>query len=153
MPNLINLDLMRMTKNEKHLKILCEVFNTEWYVDCEFDEQFQIIYNEIGISVSPNTNPMEIILNHIYLDDNISLLKRMLGADETEDAIVFDNDMDSAFTEFEIADWVDFPETEYGLEGYNWYEIHTKNYIHTFKHMMPFRESLTLCKSDKKNDI
>ena len=143
-----------MTKNGEHLKILCEVFNTEWYVDCEFDGRFQIIYNEIGISVSPNTNPLEIILNHIYLHDNISLLERMLGteeAKETENAFFFDIDMDFAFTEFEIGDWSDFPETEYGIEGYNYYEIHTKNYIHTFQHMMPFREYLTLCSTKKKN--
>ena len=142
-----------MTKNGKHLKILCEVFNTEYYVDCEFDEQFQIIYNELGISVSPNTNPMEIILNHIYLHDNISLLERMLGTEETGNAFGFDIQMDFAFTEFEIGDWSDSPETEYGVEGYNYYEIHTKNYIHTFSHMMPFREHLTLCVSHKKNNI
>jgi hypothetical protein len=142
-----------MTKNGKHLKILYEVFNAKGYVDCEFDENFQIIYNEIGIGVSPNTNPMEIILNHIYLHDNISLLDRMLGTEETDNVIVFDYDIDYCFTEFERGDWSDYPDTDYGEEGHNYYEIHTKNYIHTFSHMMPFREHFTLCRSDKKNKI
>ena len=158
---------------EEHLKILYEVFNAEgvdaeWRKSDDFTvKHLQKIYNELGISLKPKTNPMEIILNHIYVNDNISLLARMLGAENDADNKEFEdgisNEFESeeftslCFSEFERGDWTeegearDQVEDTYGEEGYNYYEIHTKNYIHTFSHMMPFRENFTLCKSDKKN--
>ena len=148
---------------DNYFKILCELFNAEYYDNYEMsndngdwtDETFQVIYKEIGISVASKTNPMEIILTHIYLNDSISLLERMLSTEETVGAKIhfgFDYEIDEVFTEFVRGDWSDYPDTDYGEEGHNYYEIHTKNYIHIFSKMMPFGEHFTLCGSDKKNN-
>ena len=62
----------------------------------------------------------------------------------------FETEIDEVFTKFVRGDWSDYPDTDYGEEGHNYYEIHTKNYIHLFSKMMPFGEHFTLCRSDKK---
>tara|TARA_B110000902_G_C13773128_1_gene385142 strand:- start:29 stop:469 length:441 start_codon:yes stop_codon:yes gene_type:complete len=145
-----------MEKTDDYFETLCNIFNVSNENKHEWDEQFETIYKELGIHLLVDTNPMEIVLNHIYTTDNIGLLERMLLTEDSVDAgtnFSFDNDMDFAFTEFEIGDWSDFPDTEYGLEGYNYYVIHTENFMHTFSHMMPFREFLSLQKSEKKKGL
>ena len=154
---------------DEQFKILCEIFGLEHYNDFDWgkdeylSEQFQIVHKEIGVGILPNTNPMEIILNHIYLQDDINILERMLKTEEAVDSgtsFGFDIDWDtgnsSYFREFERGDWSDEGESReifeysYGESGTNYYEIQTKNLIHTFSHIMPFAEHFNFCGSEKK---
>ena len=146
---------------DKDFKTLCEIFYADSYENdfikidgdlSSLDELFQIAYREIGISLKSKTNPMKNLLHHIYVHDKIDFLERMLNTDETIEAKInfgFDSYTDIAFTEFEKGDWVE-ESSEYGEEGYNFYEINTKNYIHTFSELQPHSEGLSLCSSRKK---
>ncbi len=72
-----------------YFKILCKIFDAGRFDVEEIENgdwenaEFQFMYNEIGISATPKTNPMLTILNHIYLKDDISLLGRLLGTNKT----------------------------------------------------------------------
>ena len=152
---------------DKDFKTLCELFYADSYendfikIDGDLsglDEMFQVVYKELGISLASKTNPMKNLLHHIYVHDKIAFLERMLNTGETIEAKTnfgFDSHTDIVLTEFEKGDWVEESsssyEEEYGEEGYNYYEINTKNYIHTFSELQPHSEGLSLYGSDKKN--
>ena len=117
-----------------YFKILCKIFDAGRFDVEEIENgdwenaEFQFMYNEIGISATPKTNPMLTILNHIYLKDDISLLERLLGTNKTVTANTnlnfFDEELEFVYQEFERGDWTEEGEAcesneeTYGEERY-----------------------------------
>ena len=95
---------------------------------------------------------MKYILVHIYQNDSINILKNMLNV-EGDGEYSIDYDLDIAFEDFERGDWSDegedrdLYEEQYGEEGYNYYNINTKKYLHVFQEIQPFSEGLEFVKS------
>jgi len=135
-----------------HLKTLYKIFITEDFEGDsnfieDYKEEFEVIFKEIGNPLQ-NENPMKFILNHIYENDDFTLLKRMLSTCDTQKQgsnLGFDYDIDNCDDyDFERGDWSeendarDNCEDEYGEEGTDYYYIYSKNLSHVFSKQAPF---------------
>ncbi|MDA9182534.1 hypothetical protein N9O51_05015 [Saprospiraceae bacterium] len=131
---------------DKHLETLYTLFRVESFEN-DADETLQKIIKDFGIPEISSTNLMKYILDHIYQNDSINILKNMLGI-EGDGEYGMDADLDLVWADFERGDWSeegedrDNYEEMYGEEGYNYYNINTKKYLHEFQEMKPFSEGL-----------
>ncbi|MDA9325855.1 hypothetical protein N9Q69_01350 [bacterium] len=134
-----------------HLETLYKIFNVEHFEN-DADEALQKIIKDFSIPEISSTNLMKYILGHIYQNDSINILKNMLNV-EGDGEYSIDYDLDIAFEDFERGDWSDegedrdLYEEQYGEEGYNYYNINTKKYLHVFQEIQPFSEGLEFVKS------
>ena len=149
---------MSLNQQKKiHLKTLHELFNTEHYEGDDDFKYFKEIFKITGIP-SQNQNPMKFVLNHIYENDDIDLLKRML---RTYDTIKegtnfgFDYESDVLYNDHEFFrsdssddnDQRSSYEAEYGEEGTYYYYLYSKNFRHEFSEDAPFADDLFYCTS------
>ncbi len=143
-----------MKKKNENRENMYSAFYADSYAEIStYDESkiemFQKIQKDLGIDEIPEgvSNYMAYFLDHIYENDTADVLVRMMNVGD--DGYGFDYDIDVFFTEFEEGDWFDdneeheIMEETYGEEGYNLYQIVTKNFQHNFRDMAPFSNGLS----------
>lgn len=125
---------------EEQLKKLHEILYSDNY-DTDFEDEWFIkkvnsINDQFKLNIPLSKDSMRLIVDEIYNNDNLELLKFMII-----DPGGFDWDEYSCEHDFERGDWFDdneeheIYEEEYGEEGTDYYIIETKNKLVTLSKM------------------
>jgi hypothetical protein len=126
-----------MMKEDLKLALLHNAFETDssWI---NKDEDVIMEFSKLlGQKVEMTGSPMKFIVDQVYEQDSVESLLYLIEI--WEDSI-----FDMFLVDSEGGDWFDDNEdhnaleAEYGDEGYDYYEIHTKNKIHDFECCKPF---------------
>ena len=140
------------------LEKLYDLFFVDLYNDFKGYDEWEIetfdkINNDLGDALTPNTNQMKAVVDHIYYQDDCIMLEKMLTG-----KYGFDNEGGSYFSgDWEDSWWTEDNESqqsfedEYGEEGYNIYHFHTKSMIHIFRQLAPHSEGWDYVESVKSN--
>jgi hypothetical protein len=129
-----------MEKEQLQLRELffADCYNQEEIADDGFIQTIELINQKFGLNICIDVTSVNQVVDHIYENDDLELLKFLLLEGWCFD---FGFNFNECPTDFERGDWTEESEDsddvheEYGEEGYDYYFITTKNKIFVFWEM------------------
>jgi hypothetical protein len=147
-----------MEKEQLQLRKLffADCYNQEEIADDGFIQTIELINQKFGLNICIDVTSVNQVVDHIYENDDLELLKFLLL-----EGWCFDSgfNFNECPTDFERGDWTEESEDsddvheEYGEEGYDYYFITTKNKIFVFWEMRWSSNSLDYYGTEERKNL